>query len=97
MQHQPPGLERDGAVGYLQCALRVLLDHQRRDALVGQSVQQLDAGLSGVAVALLDRKGCCRGAVGTTMSMTAHRHSERVLEAVLPPQQEAAQALWALW
>lgn len=55
--------------------------------------QQLDAGLRGVAVALIDRKGRCRGAVGTTMPMTAYRSSEHMLDAVLPPLQEAAQAL----
>jgi IclR family transcriptional regulator, pca regulon regulatory protein len=55
--------------------------------------QQLDAGLRGVAVALLDRKGRCRGAVGTTMPMTAYRHAEHMLETMLPPLQEAAQAL----
>jgi len=55
--------------------------------------QQLDAGLRGVAVALIDRKGRCRGAVGTTMPMTAYRSSEHMLETVLPPLQAAAQAL----
>jgi IclR family transcriptional regulator, pca regulon regulatory protein len=55
--------------------------------------QQLDAGLRGVAVALLDRKGRCRGAVGTTMPMTAYRHAEHMLETVLPPLQEAAQEM----
>jgi IclR family transcriptional regulator, pca regulon regulatory protein len=55
--------------------------------------QQLDAGLRGVAVALIDRKGRCRGAVGTTMPMTAYRSSEHMLEDVLPPLQEAAQGL----
>ena len=58
--------------------------------------QQLDAGLRGVAVALIDRKGRCRGAVGTTMPMTAYRHAEHMLETVLPPLQDAAQALRAL-
>lgn len=55
--------------------------------------QQLDAGLRGVAVALLDRKGRCKGAVGTTMPMTAYRHAEHMLETVLPPLQEASQAM----
>ncbi len=58
--------------------------------------QQLDAGLRGVAVALIDRKGRCRGAVGTTMPMTAYRNSEHILESVLPPLQEAAQAIRSL-
>lgn len=55
--------------------------------------QQLDAGLRGVAVALIDRKGRCKGAVGTTMPMTAYRNSEHMLEAVLPPLQEVAQGM----
>jgi IclR family pca regulon transcriptional regulator len=55
--------------------------------------QQLDAGLRGVAVALIDRKGRCRGAVGTTMPMTAYRNSEHMLETVLPPLQEAVQGM----
>jgi IclR family pca regulon transcriptional regulator len=55
--------------------------------------QQLDAGLRGVAVALIDRKGRCRGAVGTTMPMTAYRNSEHMLESVLPPLQEAVQGM----
>jgi IclR family transcriptional regulator, pca regulon regulatory protein len=55
--------------------------------------QQLDAGLRGVAVALIDRKGRCKGAVGTTMPMTAYRNAGHMLETVLPPLQEAAQAM----
>ena len=55
--------------------------------------QQLDAGLRGVAVALIDRKGRCKGAVGTTMPMTAYRNSEHMLEAVLPPLQEVARGM----
>ena len=58
--------------------------------------QQLDAGLRGVAVALIDRKGRCRGAVGTTMPMTAYRSSEHMLDSLLPPLQEAAQAVRSL-
>jgi IclR family transcriptional regulator, pca regulon regulatory protein len=58
--------------------------------------QQLDASLRGVAVALIDRKGRCRGALGTTMPMSAYRNSEHMLETVLPPLQEAAQSLWPL-
>ena len=52
-----------------------------------------DAGLRGVAVALIDRKGRCKGAVGTTMPMTAYLNSEHMLEAVLPPLQEVAQGM----
>ena len=54
---------------------------------------QLDAGLRGVAVALIDRKGRCRAAIGTTMPITAYRSSEDMLEAVLPPLQEVAQGM----
>jgi IclR family pca regulon transcriptional regulator len=55
--------------------------------------QQLDPGLRGVAVPLIDRKGRCKGVVGTTMPMTAYRTSQHMLDAVLPPLQETAQAL----
>jgi IclR family pca regulon transcriptional regulator len=55
--------------------------------------RQLDAGLSGLSLPLIDRKGRCRGAVGTTMPMTAYRNSEHMLEAVLPLLQETAQSL----
>jgi IclR family transcriptional regulator, pca regulon regulatory protein len=58
--------------------------------------QQLDAGLRGVAVPLIDRRGRCKGAVGTTMPMTAYRSSQHMLDAVLSPLQETAQALRAL-
>lgn len=54
---------------------------------------QLDAGLRGVSVALLDRKGQCLGAVGSTMPITAHRSSEHMLEAVLGPLQEAVRTM----
>jgi IclR family pca regulon transcriptional regulator len=55
--------------------------------------QQLDAELRGVAVALMDRKGRCKGAVGTTMPMAAYRNADHLLDVVLPPLQAAAQAL----
>lgn len=54
---------------------------------------QLDAGLRGVSVPLLDRKGRCRGAVSSTMLTSAYRSGEHMLEVVLGPLQEAAQAL----
>lgn len=57
---------------------------------------QLDPGLRGVAVALIDRKGRCRGAVGTTMPLGAYRSADHMLDAVLPALQEAAQALRSL-
>jgi IclR family pca regulon transcriptional regulator len=54
---------------------------------------QLDAGLRGLSVALLDRRGRCRGAVGSTMPLAAYRDNDHMLEVVLPPLQEAAQAI----
>jgi IclR family pca regulon transcriptional regulator len=55
--------------------------------------QQLDAGLQGVSVPLMDRKGACRGAVGTTVPMTAYRSSAEMLEAVLPLLRDVVQLL----
>jgi DNA-binding IclR family transcriptional regulator len=46
-----------------------------------------------MSVALLDRKGRCVGAVGSTMPMTAYRDSAHMLEAVLQPLQEAARSV----
>ena len=54
---------------------------------------QLDPGLRGAAVALIDRKGRCAGAIGTTMPTSAYRDVQRMLDAVLPALQEAVQAL----
>jgi IclR family transcriptional regulator, pca regulon regulatory protein len=54
---------------------------------------QLDPGLRGVSVALFDRKGRCRGAVGSTMPMTAYRSGEHMLEVVLGPLQETVRAM----
>nr|WP_316638955.1 IclR family transcriptional regulator C-terminal domain-containing protein [uncultured Roseateles sp.] len=54
--------------------------------------QHLDAGLRGIAVALKDRKGQCKAAVGMTLPM--HPLSrEQTVEQMLPLLQEAAQAL----
>jgi IclR family transcriptional regulator, pca regulon regulatory protein len=60
------------------------------------TASQLDSGLRGVAVALIDRKGRCRGALGTTMPISAYRDSALMLEAVLPPLQEAAREMRGL-
>lgn len=54
--------------------------------------QQLDLGLRGLAVALKDRKGECRGALGMTLQMSLTSR-EQALERLLPPLREAAQAL----
>jgi IclR family transcriptional regulator, pca regulon regulatory protein len=53
--------------------------------------QQLELGLRGLAVALKDRKGECRGAIGITMQLQLTR--EQVVERLLPLLREAAQAL----
>ena len=54
--------------------------------------QLLDPGLRGIAVALRDRKGECRGAIGMTMPIQPHRR-EQMIARMLPLLQEAAQAL----
>jgi len=54
--------------------------------------QLLDPGLRGIAVALRDRKGECRGAIGMTMPIQPHSR-EQMVARMLPLLQEAAQAL----
>lgn len=54
--------------------------------------QQLEVGLRGIAVALKDRKGACHGAIGATLPMQPYTRDE-VIARLLPPLQEAAQAL----
>jgi len=54
--------------------------------------QMLDPGLRGIAVALRDRKGECKGAVGMTMPIQPHSR-EQMVARLLPLLQEAAQAL----
>ncbi len=54
---------------------------------------QLDPGLRGVSVALLDRKGRCVGAISSTMPTSAHHEPRKMLETVLPALQEVAQTL----
>jgi IclR family pca regulon transcriptional regulator len=53
---------------------------------------QLDAGLRGVAVALKDRKGDCKGAIGTTLPM-APSTREQLIERFVPLLQECALSL----
>lgn len=55
--------------------------------------QQLDAGLRGMSVALIDRKGRCRAALGMTVPMPAYRSGEHMVEAVLPLLLETAQQM----
>ncbi len=60
------------------------------------SEQQLDAGLRGMSVPLIDRKGRCRAALGMTVPMPAYKSGEHMIESVLPLLQEAAQEMRAL-
>ena len=53
---------------------------------------QLDAGLCGIAVPLIDRKGDCKGAVGTTVPMGPGTR-EQMVERLLPHLQDCALAL----
>ena len=54
--------------------------------------QQLDLGLSGLAVAIKDRKGECVGAMGMTVHLQNHPPLQLV-ETLLPPLREAARSL----
>jgi IclR family pca regulon transcriptional regulator len=54
--------------------------------------QQLEVGLRGMAVALKDRKGVCRGAIGMTMPMQTEGRDQAIAR-LLPPLQETAQSL----
>jgi len=56
------------------------------------AAQQLDLGLSGLAVAVKDRKGECLGAIGMTVQATNLSTPEKV-QALLTPLREAAQTL----
>ncbi len=54
--------------------------------------QQLDLGLSGIAVPVKDRKGECVGAMGMTVNLQSHP-AAKLVETYLPPLREAARAL----
>jgi IclR family transcriptional regulator, pca regulon regulatory protein len=54
--------------------------------------QQFDLGLSGVAMALKDRKGECKGAIGMTVQQRAYS-PEQIEQQLLPMLREAAQTL----
>jgi IclR family pca regulon transcriptional regulator len=54
--------------------------------------QQFDLGLSGVAMALKDRKGECKGALGMTVQSRAYT-PEQIEQQLLPLLQEAVQTL----
>jgi IclR family pca regulon transcriptional regulator len=53
---------------------------------------QLDAGLRGVAVALKDRKGECKGAISMTLQLQSFT-TEQIADRLLPMLVDAAQAL----
>ncbi len=57
----------------------------------GIAEQQLDSGLRGFALPLKNRKGQCVGAIGTTLPLT--ESTESMVARLLPPLQEAVQAL----
>ena len=54
--------------------------------------QQLNLGLRGLALALKNRKGLCQGALGILFQMQSHT-TEQMQQRLLPPLQEAAEAL----
>ncbi len=57
--------------------------------------QYVDIGLAGIAMALTDRKGRCAGALSMTYQSQAYPNDAALLR-LLPPLQEAAQALRAI-
>ena len=57
--------------------------------------QQLDPGLSGVAVALIDRRGLCKGAMSVT-APSASTSERQMVDKLLPLLREAAQTLQPL-
>ncbi len=57
--------------------------------------QQVDVGLGGLAVPLIDRKGRCVGALSITFQAQAYPE-DTCLQRLLPPLQEAAQVLRAI-
>jgi IclR family pca regulon transcriptional regulator len=57
--------------------------------------QQLDPALRGMSVALLDRKGACKGAIGATTPAASYTQ-QQLIDKLLPLLREAAQALQPL-
>jgi IclR family pca regulon transcriptional regulator len=57
--------------------------------------QQADVGLCGIAVALIDRKGRCAGALSMTFQARSYPNDGALVK-LLPALQEAAQALRAI-
>lgn len=70
-------------------------DDVRRARSLGywHTEQQLDSGLRGMSIALSDRKGRCRAAMGMTVPMPAYRNGAHMVETLLPLLQEAAQQI----
>jgi IclR family pca regulon transcriptional regulator len=66
--------------------------HAARSLDYWMTDQHLDPGLRGIAVALKDRRGECRGAIGMTLQMQSYT-SEQMVEKLLPLLREAAQSL----
>ena len=56
------------------------------------TTQQLDLGLCGIAMALIDRHGECKGAIGMTLQTQSHT-PEDMVQRLLPLLREAAQAM----
>ena len=54
--------------------------------------QQLDAGLRGISVALKDRHGNCKAAIGMTLPAASHTY-QQVVDKLLPLLRGAAQSL----
>lgn len=69
--------------------------NQARQRGYGLVEQHVDLGLCGLAVALMDRKGRCVGALSMTFQAQAYPN-ESCLVRLLPALQEAAQALRAI-
>jgi len=66
-----------------------------RDLNYWMTHQQFDLGLSGVAMALKDRKGECKGAIGMTVQQRAYSPDQMEAQ-LLPLLRDAAQTLRAL-
>jgi IclR family transcriptional regulator, pca regulon regulatory protein len=55
--------------------------------------QQLDAGLRGMSIPLIDRKGRCRAALGMTVPMPVYKSGEHMVQALLPLLHETSQQM----
>ena len=66
---------------------------QARNLGYWQTDAQLDAGLRGMSVPLIDRKGRCRAALGMTATMPAYKSGAHMIDTLLPLLQETAQQM----